>query len=101
MFEQDVAGRWLRLSSVLVRAVPSLADPTRTYLSGLIKALRANKNDEQSVIEQALEECRKEIKKSDVDLKAAAVLKLVYVSAEVTSWADGSRSRRPRLDDQS
>lgn len=47
---------------------------------GLIKALRANKNDEYSVIEHALDECRKEIKQSDIDLKAAAVLKLVYVS---------------------
>ncbi|SCV74260.1 BQ2448_6692 [Microbotryum intermedium] len=48
-------------------------------VAGLIKALRANKNDEQSVIQRALDETRKEIKSSDVEVKAAAVLKLVYL----------------------
>ncbi|KDE07304.1 hypothetical protein MVLG_02351 [Microbotryum lychnidis-dioicae p1A1 Lamole] len=60
MFEQDVAGEY----------------PPRARL---IKALRANKNDEQSVIQRALDETRKEIKSSDVEVKAAAVLKLVYL----------------------
>ncbi|SCZ98801.1 BZ3500_MvSof-1268-A1-R1_Chr3-1g05630 [Microbotryum saponariae] len=60
MFEQDVAGE----------------HPPRARL---IKALRANKNDEQSVIQRALDETRKEIKSSDVEVKAAAVLKLVYL----------------------
>ncbi|KAI5481703.1 AP-3 complex subunit delta-1 [Pseudohyphozyma bogoriensis] len=48
-------------------------------VAGLIKALRANKNDEQSVLRQALEETRKEIKHKDIEIKAAAVLKLVYL----------------------
>lgn len=48
---------------------------------GLIKALRANKNDEVRVVQQALDECRKEISNKDMDVKAAAVLKLVYVSS--------------------
>lgn len=47
--------------------------------SGLIKALRANKNDQDRVVQQALDETRKEIVSKDVDIKAAAVLKLVYV----------------------
>lgn len=46
----------------------------------MIKALRANKNDEARVVEQALEETRKEIQSSEIDLKSAAILKLIYVS---------------------
>lgn len=56
-------------------------------VSGLIKALRANKNDEARVVQQALDETRKEIQSSDIDLKAEAVLKLVYVS-ETSSAID-------------
>ncbi|GAA5831936.1 hypothetical protein JCM3766R1_000162 [Sporobolomyces carnicolor] len=48
-------------------------------VAGLIKALRANKNDEVRVVQQALDECRKEIASKDMDVKAAAVLKLVYL----------------------
>ncbi|KAL8286990.1 hypothetical protein RQP46_003996 [Phenoliferia psychrophenolica] len=48
-------------------------------VAGLIKALRANKNDEGRVIEAALNETRKEIKSKDIEVKAAAVLKLVYL----------------------
>ncbi|GAA5934933.1 hypothetical protein JCM3775_001686 [Rhodotorula graminis] len=49
------------------------------HVEGLIKALRASKNDEARVVHQALDETRKEIKSSDADIKAAAVLKLVYL----------------------
>ncbi|KWU43363.1 ARM repeat-containing protein [Rhodotorula sp. JG-1b] len=48
-------------------------------VSGLIKALRANKNDEARVVQQALDETRREIQSSDIDLKAEAILKLVYL----------------------
>ncbi|KAM0754395.1 Adaptor protein complex AP-3 delta subunit [Meredithblackwellia eburnea MCA 4105] len=48
-------------------------------VAGLIKALRANKNDEAKVIEAALNETRKEIKSKDLEVKAAAILKLVYL----------------------
>lgn len=61
-------------------------------VSGLIKALRANKNDEARVVQQALDETRREIQSSDIDLKAEAILKLVYVS--VTS---APLLRRPDL----
>ncbi|GAA5878418.1 hypothetical protein JCM8547_003594 [Rhodosporidiobolus lusitaniae] len=48
-------------------------------VAGLIKALRANKNDEARVVQQALDETRKEIQSKDMDVKAAAVLKLIYL----------------------
>lgn len=48
-------------------------------LSGLIKALRASKDDEDRVIRQALDETQREIKSTDLDLKAGAVLKLCYL----------------------
>ncbi|GAA5969762.1 hypothetical protein JCM11641_008034 [Rhodosporidiobolus odoratus] len=48
-------------------------------IGGLIKALRANKNDEAGVVQRALDECRKEIQSKDMDIKSAAVLKLVYL----------------------
>ena len=47
-------------------------------MAGLIKALRASKDD-KAVIERALEETRKEIKSKDLEVKATAILKLVYV----------------------
>jgi len=48
-------------------------------LSGLIKALRSKKDDEKSVINQALSEIAQEVKSTDLDLKAAAILKLCYL----------------------
>ena len=48
-------------------------------LQDLIRGLRANKKDEAKFIAQAMEEIRKEIKTKDMELKASAVLKLVYV----------------------
>ena len=44
------------------------------------QALRANKRDEQKVINVALSEIRDEVRSKDWDVKAAAVLKLTYVS---------------------
>ncbi|KAK9896441.1 ARM repeat-containing protein [Cystobasidium minutum MCA 4210] len=48
-------------------------------LSGLIKALRNSKGNEQGVVKQALQEVASETKSTDWDLKAAAVLKLIYL----------------------
>lgn len=48
-------------------------------LKDLIRGLRANKKDESKFIEQAVDEIRQEIKSKDMELKAAAVLKLTYV----------------------
>lgn len=48
-------------------------------MTGLVKALRANKKDEQKVINSALDEIRLEVKASDWDVKGAAILKLIYL----------------------
>jgi AP-3 complex subunit delta-1 len=48
-------------------------------LSDLIRGLRANKGDESQFIARAVDEIRTEVKSKDMDLKAAAILKLVYV----------------------
>ena len=48
-------------------------------LSGLIKALRNAKGNEQGVVQQALQEVAIECKSTDWDLKAAAILKLIYL----------------------
>ena len=45
----------------------------------MVQALRANKRDEQRVIDSALAEIRDEVRSKDWDVKAAAVLKLTYV----------------------
>lgn len=48
-------------------------------LQDLIRGLRANKQDEAKFIAKAVDEIRQEIKSDDMELKAAAVLKLTYV----------------------
>lgn len=48
-------------------------------LQDLIRGLRANKGDESRFISKAVDEIRKEIKGEDMELKAGAVLKLIYV----------------------
>lgn len=47
-------------------------------LQDLVRGLRANKNDEAKFIAKAVDEIRQEIKCDDMELKAAAVLKLTY-----------------------
>ncbi|CDO73429.1 hypothetical protein BN946_scf185013.g63 [Trametes cinnabarina] len=48
-------------------------------LQDLIRGLRANKKDESKFIAQAVDEIRNEIKHKDMEIKAAAVLKLTYL----------------------
>ncbi|KAI9060492.1 Adaptor protein complex AP-3 delta subunit [Trametes sanguinea] len=48
-------------------------------LQDLIRGLRANKKDESKFIAQAVDEIRHEIKSKDMEIKAAAVLKLTYL----------------------
>ncbi|KAG6911280.1 hypothetical protein DXG01_002119 [Tephrocybe rancida] len=48
-------------------------------LQDLIRGLRANKKDEAKFISKAVDEIRAEIKSDDMELKAAAVLKLTYL----------------------
>lgn len=49
-------------------------------LQDLIRGLRAHKNDEARFIAEAIGEIRKEVRSEDMELKAAAVLKLTYVN---------------------
>ncbi|KZT27607.1 Adaptor protein complex AP-3 delta subunit [Neolentinus lepideus HHB14362 ss-1] len=58
-------------------------------LQDLIRGLRANKKDESKFIAQAVDEIRQEIKSKDMELKAAAVLKLTYLEmlGYDMSWA--------------
>src|ERR1700722_3711037 len=48
-------------------------------LRDLIRGLRANKNDESKFIAHAVDEIRNEVKSKDMELKAGAILKLIYV----------------------
>ncbi|KAI0640096.1 Ap3d1 protein [Trametes polyzona] len=48
-------------------------------LQDLIRGLRANKKDESKFIAQAVDEIRTEIKSRDMEIKAAAILKLTYL----------------------
>ena len=52
-------------------------------LQDLIRGLRANKKDEAKFIAQAVDEIRQEIRSKDMELKAAAVLKLTYVRTQL------------------
>ncbi|KAI9027848.1 adaptin N terminal region-domain-containing protein [Hyaloraphidium curvatum] len=49
-------------------------------LSDLIRGLRGNKRNEEAYITQCLDECRKEVRSSDMDIKAQAVAKLAYLN---------------------
>ncbi|EMC91227.1 hypothetical protein BAUCODRAFT_319042 [Baudoinia panamericana UAMH 10762] len=55
----------------------------------LIRGLRSHKGNERAYILQSLAECRREIKTSDMDAKATALLKLVYLEmfGHDMSWA--------------
>jgi len=55
----------------------------------LIRGLRAHKGNEREYILASLRECRKEIKSQDMDQKATALLKLVYMEmfGHDMSWA--------------
>lgn len=48
-------------------------------LQDLVRGLRANKTDERLFIAKAVDEIRSEITSKDMELKAAAVLKLTYL----------------------
>ncbi|KAL6242348.1 AP-3 complex subunit delta [Rhinocladiella similis] len=48
-------------------------------LVDLIKGLRSHKGNEAEYIQSAIKECRSEIRSQDLDLKATALLKLIYL----------------------
>jgi AP-3 complex subunit delta len=51
-------------------------------LQDLIRGLRASKHDEAKFVAQAVQEIRDEIRRKDMELKAAAILKLTYVRTQ-------------------
>ncbi|KAI1319884.1 adaptin N terminal region-domain-containing protein [Xylariaceae sp. FL0255] len=58
-------------------------------LYDLIRGLRSHKGNEREYIQNCLKECRSEIRSQDMDLKATALLKLVYLEmfGHDMSWA--------------
>lgn len=52
-------------------------------LQDLIRGLRAHKNDEARFIASAMDEIRAEVRSEDMELKAAAVVKLTYVRSTI------------------
>ena len=58
-------------------------------LYDLIRGLRNHKSSENDYIQHSLRECRAEIKGSDMDFKATALLKLIYLEmfGHDMSWA--------------
>ena len=58
-------------------------------LYDLIRGLRNHKGNEREYIQHSLRECRAEIRGSDMDLKAIALLKLIYLEmfGHDMSWA--------------
>ncbi|KAF2757039.1 Adaptor protein complex AP-3 delta subunit [Pseudovirgaria hyperparasitica] len=58
-------------------------------LYDLIRGLRNHKGGEREYIQESIRECRKEIRGSDMDLKATALLKLTYLEmfGHDMSWA--------------
>lgn len=58
-------------------------------LYDLIRGLRQNKGNEKAYIQNCLKECRQEVRSTDGDLKATAILKLIYLDmfGYDMSWA--------------
>ena len=52
-------------------------------LQDLIRGLRANKHNEAKFINQAIDEIRTEARSKDMGVKAAAILKMTFVSSIV------------------
>ncbi|KAI0810709.1 adaptin N terminal region-domain-containing protein [Xylaria sp. FL0064] len=58
-------------------------------LYDLIRGLRSHKGNEKEYIQNCLKECRAEVRSQDMDLKATALLKLIYLEmfGHDMSWA--------------
>ena len=58
-------------------------------LVDLIRGLRSHKGSENEYIQEALRECRTEVRSQDMDVKATALLKLIYLEmfGHDMSWA--------------
>ncbi len=67
-------------SSLRFRGLVNMWERT---LRDLIRGLRANKHDEAKFINQAIDEIRTEARSKDMSVKAAAILKMTFVSSIV------------------
>src|SRR5947209_19531240 len=58
-------------------------------LYDLIRGLRSHKGNESEYIQGILKECRSEVRSQDMDVKATALLKLIYLEmfGHEMSWA--------------
>ena len=58
-------------------------------LYALIRGLRNHKGNERQYIQDSIKECRREVKGQDMDQKATALLKLIYLEmfGHDMSWA--------------
>ncbi|KAK7402939.1 AP-3 complex subunit delta [Neonectria punicea] len=63
--------------------------PFEKSLYDLIRGLRNHKGNEKEYIQKSLKECRAEVRGQDMDLKATALLKLIYLEmvGHDMSWA--------------
>ncbi|KAG6003880.1 hypothetical protein E4U21_001628 [Claviceps maximensis] len=66
-----------------------LGKPFEKSLYDLIRGLRNHKGNEKEYIQKSLKECRAEVRSQDMDVKATALLKLVYLEmlGHDMSWA--------------
>ncbi|RYO84373.1 hypothetical protein DL766_007660 [Monosporascus sp. MC13-8B] len=65
------------------------SDRFEKSLYDLIRGLRNNKGNEKEYIQNSLKECRAEVRSQDLDVKATALLKLIYLEmfGHDMSWA--------------
>ncbi|CAJ2507862.1 Uu.00g090480.m01.CDS01 [Anthostomella pinea] len=72
--------------------IPWATSPSSTFeksLYDLIRGLRNHKGNEREYLQNCLKECRSEVRSQDLDLKATALLKLIYLEmfGHDMSWA--------------
>lgn len=72
-----------------MREMTERNDRFEKSLYDLIRGLRNHKGNEREYIQHSLRECRTEIRGPDMDLKATALLKLIYLEmfGHDMSWA--------------
>jgi hypothetical protein len=64
-------------------------------LADLIRGLRASKKDDAVFIAKAIEEIRNEVKSKDMELKAAAILKLTFVRPVIVTFHRSDLTQGP------
>ncbi|KAF4455236.1 hypothetical protein F53441_2386 [Fusarium austroafricanum] len=74
---------------MLSKGVHAVRSTFEKSLYDLIRGLRNHKGNEKEYIQKSLKECRAEVRSQDMDLKATALLKLIYLEmvGHDMSWA--------------